>query len=113
MKKIKLIPLPGETWEVAENFSISSETVNEDIFIPKGFHTDLASIPKFLWSILPPFGNYTVAAVVHDYLYKTGLYTRKTADKIFAELMKEDNVPKWKCTTFYYAVRIFGKKHYK
>lgn len=33
-----------------------------------GFLTDLASVPKLLWWLYPPFGRYTKAAVVHDML---------------------------------------------
>lgn len=35
------------------------------IRVPKGFVTDLASIPRALWSVFPPDGDYAKAAVVH------------------------------------------------
>lgn len=44
--------------------------------IPKGYVTDFASVPKFLWSILPPLGRHNLAALLHDwmldYLAKNG-----------------------------------------
>jgi hypothetical protein len=36
--------------------------------IPDGFATDLASVPRFFWSLLPPDGRYEKAAVLHDWL---------------------------------------------
>lgn len=37
------------------------------IQIPDGFQTDLASVPRIFWSVLPPDGTYERAAVVHDW----------------------------------------------
>jgi hypothetical protein len=50
---------------------------NEIIKVPVGFVTDFASIPRAFWSILPPIDNYAKAAVIHDWLYWEGIYTRK------------------------------------
>ena len=51
--------------------------------IPKGFESDMASVPRFLWAVIPPIGPYNKAALLHDYLYKTGKYTRDKTDKLF------------------------------
>lgn len=60
----------------------------QPLVIPRGFLTDGASVPRFLWPILPPFGPYNKASLLHDYLYKTGKInrapvTRKQADDLF------------------------------
>ena len=35
--------------------------------VPKGTKTDGASVPRFAWTLFPPFtGKYRIAAVVHD-----------------------------------------------
>ncbi len=47
------------------------------IRIPKGFHTDGASVPRIFWNIFSPFGSYFSAALVHDFLYS------KDSDSIF------------------------------
>lgn len=40
---------------------------SEDVItIPAGFRTDLASVPRIFWALLPPNGVYENAAVVHD-----------------------------------------------
>ena len=51
--------------------------------IPAGFVTDLASIPRVFWQVLPRDGEYAYAAIIHDYLYWTHICDRSTADEIF------------------------------
>ena len=40
-----------------------------NVTVPIHFKTDFASTPRFLWAFFPPYGKYTEAAVLHDYLY--------------------------------------------
>lgn len=40
------------------------------ITIPKGFKWDLSSVPRMFWSILPPDGDFEIAALIHDFLYQ-------------------------------------------
>ena len=81
------------------------------IRVPKGFVTDFASIPFFLWAILPPRGKYDEGAVVHDFLYSSknciGI-NRKLADKIFKHIMKECGVNCFYRNALYLGVRKFG-----
>lgn len=72
-----------------------------------GFSTDFASVPRILWWLFPPIGRHTVAAVTHDYLYKTKR-KRSVADKIFLDVMLQHNTTKWKAYTMYLGVRLFG-----
>src|SRR3954469_3966277 len=39
-----------------------------DVRVPAGFVTDLASIPNQFWSVLPPAARYSYPAIIHDYL---------------------------------------------
>lgn len=80
----------------------------EVICVPTGFVTDLASVPRILWSILPPLGEYSKAAIIHDYMYHKKSYSRKRADEIFREAMAVLGVAKWRRTVMYLAVRMFG-----
>jgi hypothetical protein len=71
----------GHDWVVYEQFTYCSPTVC--VHIPKGFSTDFASIPRFLWRLLSPFdADIGKPAVVHDYLYRTPTIqvTREQAD---------------------------------
>ena len=97
-------------WEVEREFTyyIGDEESNESVTVPEGFMTDFASIPRIFWTILPPDGEYTQAAVLHDYLYHTKIFDRKKCDAIFLEAMTVLNVPRWKRWIIYRAVRLFG-----
>lgn len=77
---------------------------------PEPFTTDLASVPRILTWLLPRYGKYTKAAVLHDYLcqrFKADpadpdppgapplqpLADRSDADELFRDVMKELEVP--------------------
>jgi hypothetical protein len=36
--------------------------------VPPEYVTDFASVPRLLWPVVPPYGTYTDAAIVHDRL---------------------------------------------
>jgi hypothetical protein len=55
----------------------------EPVHVTKGFVTDFASVPRPFWKLLRPDGEYTYAAIVHDFLYWTQTRSRQEADEIF------------------------------
>lgn len=60
-------------WQVHSSFSYYLQKDHTHIItIPKGFLTDGASVPRPFWSLLPPWGDYGQAAVLHDYLIDFG-----------------------------------------
>jgi hypothetical protein len=80
-------------WIVVEDMTYVIGSTNERIVVPKGFVTDFASIPQALWSVgLSPYGQYSRAAVVHDYLYWSQGCSRRQADRLLVIAMKESNV---------------------
>lgn len=89
------------------------------VAVPAGFLTDFASIPRIFRIIIPKLGRWNKAAVVHDFLYQNPesgrrfevgyvKWTRKGADVVFLDAMKDLGVPKWKRNLMYWAVRIGG-----
>jgi hypothetical protein len=84
-------------------------TLSIAVKIPVGFVTDLASIPRPFWSILPPQGRYAYPAVVHDYLYWEQPCDRATADLVLKLAMQEMEVGEVKVQTIYNAVRLAGQ----
>jgi len=70
---------------------------------PVGFKTDLASIPRIFWTILPPFWKYARAAVIHDWIID-GLNDSKLANKVFREAMISIRVNKQQMWVIYYGV---------
>lgn len=113
-------------WKVMERFNYNIDTADSvnAVEVPVGFITDFASIPRILWNILPPWGKYGKAAVIHDYMYtehKHSVFSaegvesfvqieRKQADGIFLQAMEVLGVNKITRYAMYYAVRVFGNK---
>lgn len=78
--------------------------------VPKGFKTDLASIP---WFAQPLFhflrvGRYDRAAVVHDWLYATQYQRKAVCDRVLLEAMLADGVGFWPAHLIYWGVRLGG-----
>ncbi len=110
-KPLVVTPYPdGKTWCLTAEFgfTISSENSGNTVVVPKGFTTDFASVPSLLWFVLPKWGKYGNAAVIHDYLYYDQSTTRCKADKIFLEGMIVLEVPFWQRFFLYTGVRIGG-----
>jgi hypothetical protein len=104
-------PYPdGKTWYLRSDFGFyrDEEKGGDTITVPVGFSTDFASIPRPFWVILPKWGKYGNAAVIHDYLYYEQKLHRKTADNILLEGMIVLNVATWQRFVIYHAVRWFG-----
>jgi hypothetical protein len=85
-----------------------------EVTVPVGFLSDGASIPRPFWSILPPWGWYSRAAVLHDYLCTMieartphpEATTAHAADAIFLEAMAASGVPVVTRYTMWAAVRL-------
>lgn len=82
--------------------------------IPKGFRTDLASIPRIAWPIMSPAHSSLIRpAIVHDWFYrKTCEFDRKQTDLIFFHMLVNDGITRARASFMYYAVRAFGSKFY-
>ena len=85
------------------------------IEIEEGFDTDYASVPRGLWNLYPPDGEYSPAAWVHDYLYwyqalgDGGLpIQREQADQVFLEAMQALGIGWFTRSVLYRAVRMGG-----
>ena len=105
----------GDRWYVEESFEyhVGSEESQDIITVPKGFETDLASVPFPATFFIPKDGSYNQAAVLHDWLYYSHIIharTRKQCDNIFLEAMAVLKVPAWKRFIMHRAVRLAGWK---
>ena len=89
-------------------YHVGDADSEEVIICPKGMITDFASIPRIFWAILPPAGEYGKAAVIHDFLYRIGIYTQKESDLIMLEAMEVLKVAAWKRVIIYRMLRLFG-----
>jgi hypothetical protein len=55
-------------WKVLKPITFKT-SFGKTYTIPEGFITDLCTVPRFLWGYFPPFGYYTLAYLIHDFLY--------------------------------------------
>lgn len=84
---------------------------DQTITVPAGFVTDFASTPRALWSFgLAPHGQYSRAALLHDYLYWSQACTQAQADKLFLLVMKQSGVSPANQVTIYRGVRLAGDR---
>lgn len=79
---------------------------DEDFVVPAGQTTDLASVPVILTWLLPRYGKWTKAAILHDYLWGSGIVTKRDADGIFRRALRESGVPLHQRWTMWAAVRL-------
>lgn len=100
----------GKSWVIVGDFGydIGEKDSGDRVDVSRGFVTDFASVPRGLWWVLPKWGVYGNAAVVHDWLYWQQETTRKRADEILREAMEVLEVPSLKKQAIYRAVRFFG-----
>lgn len=80
------------------------------VLVPKGFVTDLASIPPIFYSLLRPDGEFAYAAIIHDYLYWEQAGVRAQADEILKAAMQDLGVNRLKIEAIYAAVSAKGQK---
>lgn len=132
----QLTPTGRQLWRVDVGFEyyIGRKDSGFVVTIPAGFITDLASIPTAVQWLLPPDGKYehglivwllrlfgrdgwdwryAHAAIVHDYLYKHAIATKRIADIVFYEAMGVSRVYTWLRLIMYLAVRVGGRGSYE
>lgn len=98
--------------------------------VPAGVITDGASVPRILWSItgITPDGLHRPAALIHDWLYACRgivtvhrrwdgssvyepvwtVWSREQADRLFARILREVGVGKFRRRLMYLGVRAGG-----
>lgn len=82
--------------------------------VPEDFITDFASAPRFIWWLIDPLDPHIAkAAVIHDWLYRSGEVERVIADLMLLEGMKILGAPRWKQELVHKTVRMFGGRHYR
>ena len=83
------------TWELVD--ALVYEGRRQRFVVPAGFRTDFATVPRVVTWLVPRFGAYTLAAVLHDWLCTEGItsgaVTSREADGLFRRVMRESGVP--------------------
>lgn len=95
-------------WRLLAPLTYTYPDSDDSITVHEGFITDLASIPRLARVLVVGNDETRKPAVIHDYLYRSGIGTRKNADLVFRAGLREEGAP-WKIIwACYLAVRIGG-----
>jgi hypothetical protein len=82
-------------WRLEEEVVYAGRT--ETFVVPAGTLTDFASVPRVFAWLVPQYGRYTAAAVLHDHLVRVerpaGRISPRDADGLFRRAMRELGVP--------------------
>lgn len=108
---LELHPLPKRRWALTQDFVADTETLGL-LTVPKGFITDLSSIPRFLWWESTP-ADFAEAGVLHDFCYNNNRAFRSTADKLYLETLTFLDAGSCRSHLRYWALRLFGGIAYK
>lgn len=81
----------------------------EVITAPPGFTSDGASTPKSIWWLIPPFGTYWLACVLHDFLYRVSGRPKDECDTILMEAMTSLGVELFLREAIYEGVHLGGQ----
>jgi hypothetical protein len=85
----------ANTWSLVDDLVYQGRW--ERFVVPAGFHTDFATVPRVVTWLVPRFGAYTLAAILHDWLVtegiRSGAVSAREADGIFRRVMRESGVP--------------------
>ena len=94
------------------------------ILIPKGFETDLSSIPQIFWGVFKPFDKGLLGDLIHDYLWEDKMSETLYFDNAYiAQKFADEERLKWrnklapelkiKNWLTHKVLRIFGARYYK
>lgn len=80
--------------------------------VPRGYVTDGASIPRFLWSLAggPFSGLYRDAAIIHDHFCDSMARSWQATHRVFYDGMLARGVPKFEAQSKYRSVLYFGPR---
>jgi Protein of unknown function (DUF1353). len=111
-----------DIWDTIPGFRyyIGEENSTRYVDVETNFKTDGATIPRWLWWLLPPIGEYTQCTTLHDKLCTTYYITqvvngvetrvritRKQIDAILKESMDVMNITPWKKTVIMTGVNAY------
>jgi hypothetical protein len=111
---VEIVPAPtgGRIFKLAGDLWYRTDILTDMpwICVPRGYESDGASVPRLFWRFFPPSGQYTGAALVHDWLCDERPCTAQQAAAIFDEAMIDLGVPARVRWPMVKAVRWFGPR---
>lgn len=102
------VPITGDIRTTQSELTYYTDIKKCLILVPIGFDTDLGSIPLSLQNIFPKDGKAMFGYILHDYLYRMGLYTRSVSDDMLEEAMQSLGVAWWRRKSVRLGLRLGG-----
>ena len=123
---VTITGIKNKPFELAKPFRVELSNGHE-MYIPKGYWTDFASVPKVFRLFIDHVGQDGGAFIAHDYMYNFGGYkvnprvkrrtefsvTREFADEQMRYLMGQYGASKLRQFLFFWAVRLGGLFHFR
>jgi hypothetical protein len=97
----------GSRWRLEQPLTYRGR--RDEFVVPAGFTTDFASVPQALTWLVPRYGRYTKAAILHDFLWRecaAGRFGWADADGLLRRAMRELDVPFLRRWLMWAAVRL-------
>lgn len=94
-------------WKLMEPFIYQDEILGT-ISIEVGFISDLGSVPRIFWNIVPNDGPGVAPYFMHDVLYARQTTTQKQADDFLLRTLMRYGVSWLQAHTIWVALRAFG-----
>jgi hypothetical protein len=102
---IRQIGDDGLTYRLMRDWRV--RYAGREIVIPAGFESDWASVPRWLWWIIPPH-QYPAASLLHDFLYASEYLKRDWCDRAFRHALLERGASNAYADVCFVAVRSCG-----
>lgn len=110
---------------LSDYFYVDETTFDEPvvIFVPAGFHCDLASVPRLVRPLIEPYELSIIGPFIHDVLYRYAgqlpkgwllpdepprAYTLRQTDALLKRIMDQEGIPEWRGTVAWLGVRAGG-----
>lgn len=108
---LNLTVLFDNSFRLLNDFNVALNGIN--VKVPEGFETDLASVPRLPVIYLAVGGRGHKAAVLHDWIYSTAMFSRLLCDQYFYHALRESGVNYFYAKAMYTGVRIGGGAYYQ
>jgi len=90
---------------------LSMDLYSPEVTIPAGFITDGATVPRLFQNLVPSFGRYLPAVIIHDYMCVYDIsFPVEEARATFKTNLKRCGISNKYLYAMYYSVVWFGPK---
>jgi len=98
-------------FQLLENLLV---TIDDEYYsVPRGFITDLGSVPRLPIAYLLTANKGRKSCVVHDWFYSQARFSRSMCDEILLHALKAEGVGIVARRLMYWGVRVGGARHFK